>query len=58
MTSQSEIWMAEIAAPCQPVLHKGYNAGRSTFCVRKGTAKQALRILLLRILALVMEAFR
>ena len=48
----------EVAAPCQPVLHKGYNAGRSSFCVSKGTAKHAERILLLRILALVMEAFR
>ena len=48
----------EVAAPCQPVLHKGYNAGRSSLCVSKGTAKHAQRILLLRILALVMEAFR
>ena len=32
---------AEVAAPCQPVLHKGYNAGRSSFCVIKGTAKHA-----------------
>jgi hypothetical protein len=31
----------EVAAPCQPVLHKGYNAGRSSFCVSKGTAKHA-----------------
>jgi hypothetical protein len=30
-----------VAAPCQPVLHKGYNADRSSFCVSKGTAKLA-----------------
>ena len=31
----------EVAAPCQPALHKGHNAGRSSFCVSKGTAKHA-----------------
>jgi hypothetical protein len=30
-----------VAAPRQPVLHKGYNAGRSSFGVSKGTAKHA-----------------
>jgi hypothetical protein len=31
----------EVAEPCQPVLYKSYNAGRSSFCVSKGTAKHA-----------------
>ena len=31
----------EVGEFCQPVLHKGYNAGRSSFCVSKGTAKHA-----------------
>jgi hypothetical protein len=38
-------------------LHKGYKAGRSSLCVSKEAAKHTERILLLRILALVMEAF-